>query len=192
MTSPLPGSLGSGVPPDNDPIVQLARQVNDLRAMVMALAAANSNGMAIQSVYCATSGSTFPNDNAWHDYGLTDGTGGASGPLICPSNCTTLTWFLWATSGTSFSTGQTGLLEVQIGAGVLSNGSDQAGTGPYVANNTGTATGQALTSQVTWAGSASGYTAGHTIYLSVFALAAGVSNTGSSGINLNGVGFWTA
>ena len=197
MTFTLPGQISHGISPA-DPMRELSRTDRDLQRQIDEMKAAAAQQNVIQSVYLATSGQTFPNDNAWHDYGL-------STAYVVPPNCTRLTWFLWATSGTSFSAGQTGVLEVQIGAGNLANGSDQFGQGPYIAQTSGTATGMAMTSQVTWTGSvpnqggitgpgssgSGAYTPGSTIYLSVYALAAGASNAGSSGVNLNGVLIWS-
>jgi hypothetical protein len=49
----------------------------------------------------------------------------------------------------------------------------------------------AMTSQITWSGTQTGFTPGvTTLFLSVFALANGASDPGTSGINLNGLLFW--
>jgi hypothetical protein len=171
--------------------VDVTRRLDDLSAehaatRAQAIAAANlanANSILTQPVFMSTSGSTFPNDNAWHRYGLSDG-------HTCPDDANTLSWFLWASSGTSFSAGQTGVLEVQVGSGQDPSGSDQSPVGQYVAQTSGTATGAAMTSQITWAGYQTGITPGTTLYLSVFALANGASIAGSSGVNLNGILFW--
>ena len=194
MSEPLPGQFGfgHGMRPEGAGLLDLSRQLSDLRAehaatraqAIAAANAANANSIVTQSVFMSTSGSTFPNDNAWHRYGLTSG-------FVCPPNCTRLSWFLWASSGTSFASTDTGVLEVQIGSGQNPSGSDQAQVGQYVAQTSGSATGAAMTSQITWAGTQTGFVPGvTTLYLSVFALAAGASVANSSGVNLNGLLFW--
>lgn len=194
MVQPLPGQFGYGHGPRAEAggLLDVSRRLDDLqsehmatRAQAIAAAnAANANAVDTQAVFMSPSGLTFPNDSAWHRYGL-------SGPYTCPPNCSVLTWFLWASSGTSFAPGQTGVLEVQIGSGQNPSGSDQSPVGQYVAQTSGTATGAAMTSQITWAGTQTLITPGTTLFLSVFAYAAGSSVAGSSGVNLNGVLFWS-
>lgn len=191
---PQPGQFGygAGPRPEAGGLLQVARDLGDLRAehaatraqAITAANTANANSSVMQAVHLPPSALTFPNDNSWHSYGLTPG-------FACPPYCNTLSWFLWASAETSFSAGQTGVLEVQIGSGQNPSGSDQAPAGQYVAQSSGTATGAVLTSAITWAGHQTGFTPGTTtLFLSVFALAAGASDSGSSGVTLNGLLIW--
>lgn len=173
-----PGQPGYGLPPREN-IVDLTRDLADLKAQVAALQSAQSNSLQFNSVYQQVDTLTFPNDSTWHDYCLTV----AYEP---PPWAGRLTYFLNVSAGTTFTGPGAGALAVQTG--VASNGGPQAQVGVSRALN-----GVGAVSVDASFGGSSTFAPGtylHNIF-SVFVWAAGASNTGSGNANINGVLFWS-
>jgi hypothetical protein len=171
-----PGQPGYGLPP-REGIVDLTRDVADLKAQVAALQAVQANSLQISSVYQQANSLDFPNDSAWHYYCLT-------ATYEPPPWAGRLTYFFNVSAGTTFTT--SGALAVQTGS--ASNGGPQSQAGVSRAlNGTG-----AVSVEASFTGSNT-FAPGtflHNIF-SVFVAAAGASNTGSGNANINGVLFWS-
>jgi hypothetical protein len=90
-----PGQPGYGLPP-REGIVDLTRDVADLKAQVAALQAVQANSLQINSVYQSVDTLTYPNDSAWHDYCLT-------ATYEPPPWAGRLTFFLNVSAGTTFT-----------------------------------------------------------------------------------------
>jgi hypothetical protein len=173
-----PGQPGYGLPP-REGIVDLTRDVADLKAQFGALQAVQANSLQINSVYQSVDTLTYPNDSAWHDYCLT-------ATYEPPPWAGRLTFFLNVSAGTTFTGPGAGALAVQAGA--ANNGSAQSPLGVSRAlNSTG-----AVSVDASFAGSNTFAAGVYThLILSVFVAAAGASNTGSGNANINGVLFWS-
>lgn len=173
-----PGQPGYGLPA-RDPIVDLTRDIADLRGQLAAQANALANSMAFSEIYQQATSLTYPNDSTWHPYCLTQ-------TFEPPLWAGRLTYFLNVSAGTTFTGPSVGALGVQTG--IATNGGAQTAEGPSRALNGS----NAVSTDVSYAGSqtfAPG-TYAHLIF-SVFVNAAGASNTGSGNANINGVLFWS-
>lgn len=172
-----PGQLGYGLPP-RESIVDLTRDLADLRQQFAAIQAAQANAQQVQYVYQEVSGLNFPNDVTFHPYCLTP-------PIVVPAGCTRLTWNFNITAGCTFT--GAGFLDVGFGTGGSTLGS-QVQSGPTQAS--GIPGDSPLSVSASWSGTAT-YPPGTTLYESVFVACSGAITASSGNASINGVLTWS-
>jgi hypothetical protein len=171
-----PGQPGYGLPP-REPIVDIVRDIADLRSQMAALQSAQANATRYQSFSADAGSLSFPSGGGYSAYAVTNA-------IIVPPGITAALIFVTAYAGCTFST-----------AGSISVGIGTASTpgGPWATVNAignGTAAASACSVNSTDTRFDTGLVPGTITYLSAMVAVNGTSGaTGNA--HINGIVMWS-